>query len=65
MNGDEYLERVRTLIPAFRERAALTERTRRLPDASWRTFSALGCCARCSPRDGAASSYLRPRSIAR
>ena len=38
MNGDEYLERVRKLVPAFRERDALTERTRRLPDESWADF---------------------------
>ncbi len=38
MNNDEYLRRVRELIPRFRERAALTERTRRLPDESWRDF---------------------------
>ncbi|MGA8566674.1 MAG: 3-hydroxy-9,10-secoandrosta-1,3,5(10)-triene-9,17-dione monooxygenase oxygenase subunit [Candidatus Binataceae bacterium] len=42
MNGDEYLKRVRTLIPVFRERAALTERTRRLPDESWADFQRAG-----------------------
>jgi 3-hydroxy-9,10-secoandrosta-1,3,5(10)-triene-9,17-dione monooxygenase len=42
MNGDEYLQRVRELIPAFRERAALTERTRRLPDESWLDFQRAG-----------------------
>lgn len=42
MNGDEYLERVRKLIPAFRERATLTERTRRLPNESWADFRRAG-----------------------
>jgi 3-hydroxy-9,10-secoandrosta-1,3,5(10)-triene-9,17-dione monooxygenase len=42
MNGDEYLERVRSLIPAFRERAAFTERTRRLPDESWADLQRAG-----------------------
>src|SRR5579863_10580531 len=42
MNGDEYLERVRSLIPAFRERTGLTERTRRLPDESWADFQRAG-----------------------
>jgi 3-hydroxy-9,10-secoandrosta-1,3,5(10)-triene-9,17-dione monooxygenase len=42
MNGDEYLERARKLIPAFRERAALTERTRRLPDENWADFQRAG-----------------------
>jgi 3-hydroxy-9,10-secoandrosta-1,3,5(10)-triene-9,17-dione monooxygenase len=42
MNGDEYLERVRKLLPAVRERAALTERTRRLPDESWTDFQRAG-----------------------
>ncbi|MGZ6211287.1 MAG: acyl-CoA dehydrogenase family protein, partial [Candidatus Binataceae bacterium] len=42
MDGDEYLERVRELIPAFRERTALTERTRRLPDESWADFQRAG-----------------------
>jgi len=38
MNNDEYLGRVRELIPRFRERATLTERMRRLPDESWNDF---------------------------
>jgi len=42
MNSDEYLERVRKLIPVLRERAALTERTRRLPDESWLDFQRAG-----------------------
>ena len=42
MNGDEYLECVRKLIPGFRERAALTERTRRLPNESWADFQRSG-----------------------
>jgi 3-hydroxy-9,10-secoandrosta-1,3,5(10)-triene-9,17-dione monooxygenase len=42
MNGDIYLARVRELIPAFRERAALTERARRLPDESWLDFQSAG-----------------------
>jgi 3-hydroxy-9,10-secoandrosta-1,3,5(10)-triene-9,17-dione monooxygenase len=42
MTGDEYLERVRELIPRFRERAALTEATRRLPDETWADFQRAG-----------------------
>jgi 3-hydroxy-9,10-secoandrosta-1,3,5(10)-triene-9,17-dione monooxygenase len=42
MSGDEYLGRVRELIPRFRERAALTEATRRLPDETWTDFQGAG-----------------------
>lgn len=42
MSGDEYLGRVRELIPRFRERAALTEATRRLPDETWADFQGAG-----------------------
>ena len=38
MNSDDYLSRVLELIPRFRERAALAERARRLPDESWNDF---------------------------
>ena len=40
--GNEYLECVRQLIPRFRERAALTESTRRLPDETWADFRSAG-----------------------
>jgi len=42
MTSDEYLERVRALIPAVRERALRAEQLRRLPEETWKDFQAAG-----------------------
>jgi 3-hydroxy-9,10-secoandrosta-1,3,5(10)-triene-9,17-dione monooxygenase len=40
VTGDDYLARVRALLPAVRERSVLAERLRRLPDATLQDFVA-------------------------
>ncbi len=42
MTSEEYLDRVRSLLPALRERAAHAEQLRRLPDETFKDFQALG-----------------------
>ncbi|MGH7334386.1 MAG: 3-hydroxy-9,10-secoandrosta-1,3,5(10)-triene-9,17-dione monooxygenase oxygenase subunit [Candidatus Rokuibacteriota bacterium] len=42
MTSDEYLDRVRSLIPVVRERAVHAERLRRLPDETFKDFQRLG-----------------------
>jgi 3-hydroxy-9,10-secoandrosta-1,3,5(10)-triene-9,17-dione monooxygenase len=42
MDRDEYLGRVRALVPAIRERAARTEELRRLPDETFKEFQEAG-----------------------
>jgi 3-hydroxy-9,10-secoandrosta-1,3,5(10)-triene-9,17-dione monooxygenase len=42
MTSEEYLERVRSLLPALRERAVHAEQLRRLPDETFKDFQALG-----------------------
>ena len=42
MTPEAYLERVRALLPAIRERAAQAERLRRLPDETFRDFQEAG-----------------------
>jgi 3-hydroxy-9,10-secoandrosta-1,3,5(10)-triene-9,17-dione monooxygenase len=42
MTPDEFLGRVRDLVPAIRERASRAEQLRRLPDESWADFQAAG-----------------------
>jgi len=51
----KYLERVRKLLPAFRERAALTERDAAPARRELADFQRAGLAARpTGPRDGAA-----------
>lgn len=42
MTSDEYLARVRALLPALRERTARAEQLRRLPDETYKDFQAAG-----------------------
>jgi 3-hydroxy-9,10-secoandrosta-1,3,5(10)-triene-9,17-dione monooxygenase len=42
LTPDEYLARVRALLPAIRERAVHAEQLRRLPDETWKDFQAAG-----------------------
>src|SRR5881397_3009488 len=42
MTSDDYLARVRALIPVLRERAVHAERLRRLPDETFKDFQAAG-----------------------
>ncbi len=42
MTSEDYLERVRALLPALRERAADAEKLRRLPDETWKEFQEAG-----------------------
>lgn len=42
MNGETYLERVRSLVPALRERAATCEALRRLPDETFADYQRAG-----------------------
>ena len=42
MTPEQYLQRVRELIPAIRERAAETEKLRRLPDETWTELQEAG-----------------------
>jgi 3-hydroxy-9,10-secoandrosta-1,3,5(10)-triene-9,17-dione monooxygenase len=42
MTPEAYLERVRALIPAIRERAPHMEQLRRLPDATLKEFQEAG-----------------------
>lgn len=42
MTDEEYLERVRTLLPALRERAVQAEQLRRMPDQTFKDFQAAG-----------------------
>jgi 3-hydroxy-9,10-secoandrosta-1,3,5(10)-triene-9,17-dione monooxygenase len=50
MTGEQYLQRVRELIPAIRERAAETERLRRLPDQTWHELREAGALRALQPR---------------
>jgi 3-hydroxy-9,10-secoandrosta-1,3,5(10)-triene-9,17-dione monooxygenase len=50
MTGEQYLQRVRELIPAIRERAAETERLRRLPDQTWAELREAGALRALQPR---------------
>lgn len=42
MTDEEYLQRVRTLLPALRERAVQAEQLRRMPDQTFKDFQAAG-----------------------
>ena len=42
MTADEYLDRLRALLPAVRERAQRAEQLRRLPDETFKDFQAAG-----------------------
>ena len=42
MTSQEYLDRVRSLLPVLRERAVHAEQLRRLPDETFKDFQALG-----------------------
>jgi 3-hydroxy-9,10-secoandrosta-1,3,5(10)-triene-9,17-dione monooxygenase len=42
MTSEEYLDRVRSLLPVLRERAVHAEQLRRLPDETFKDFQALG-----------------------
>ena len=42
MTREEYLDRVRSLLPVLRERAVHAEQLRRLPDETFKDFQALG-----------------------
>jgi 3-hydroxy-9,10-secoandrosta-1,3,5(10)-triene-9,17-dione monooxygenase len=50
MTPDEYLGRVRSLLPALRERAPLGERLRHLPDESFADFQRLGLFRAIQPK---------------
>jgi 3-hydroxy-9,10-secoandrosta-1,3,5(10)-triene-9,17-dione monooxygenase len=50
MKPEEYLERVRSLLPVLRERAAHAEQLRRLPDETFKDFQALGLFRGIQPR---------------
>jgi len=50
MTAQEYLGRVRSLLPALRERAAHTEQLRRLPDETFKDFQSLGLFRCLQPR---------------
>jgi len=50
MKPDEYLARVRTLIPALRERAPACEALRRVPDETMKDFQAHGLLRALQPR---------------
>jgi 3-hydroxy-9,10-secoandrosta-1,3,5(10)-triene-9,17-dione monooxygenase len=50
MTGQEYLERVRSVLPALRERAAHAEQLRRLPDETFKDFQSLGLFRCLQPR---------------
>jgi 3-hydroxy-9,10-secoandrosta-1,3,5(10)-triene-9,17-dione monooxygenase len=47
---EEYLGRVRTLLPAMRERAARAEELRRLPDETWAEFQEAGLFRALQPK---------------
>src|SRR5262249_20652739 len=42
LTADEYLDRLRALLPAVRERAQRAEQLRRLPDETFKDFQAAG-----------------------
>jgi 3-hydroxy-9,10-secoandrosta-1,3,5(10)-triene-9,17-dione monooxygenase len=50
MTPDEFLGRVRDLLPAIRERAARAEQLRRLPDESWADFQRAGLFRAMQPK---------------
>ena len=50
VTSGEYLERVRSLLPALRERAFHAEQLRRLPDETFKDFQALGLFRCIQPR---------------
>jgi 3-hydroxy-9,10-secoandrosta-1,3,5(10)-triene-9,17-dione monooxygenase len=50
MNREQYLERVRSLVPALRERAPACEALRRLPDETVKDFQSLGLLRAVQPR---------------
>ena len=50
MTSAEYLDRVRSLLPALRERAPLAEQLRRLPDETFKDFQTLGLFRCIQPR---------------
>jgi 3-hydroxy-9,10-secoandrosta-1,3,5(10)-triene-9,17-dione monooxygenase len=50
MTAEEYLERVRSLLPALRERAPEAERLRRLPEETFKDFQAAGLFRCLQPR---------------
>ncbi len=50
MSPDEYLGRVRALLPALRERAARTEQLRRLPDETFADFQQHGLLRALQPK---------------
>ena len=54
MTPEEYLERVRSLLPSLSERARRTEELRRLPDETFADFQELGLLRALQP--GLASS---------
>ena len=50
MTPEQYLQRVRELIPGIRERAAETEKLRRLPDATWAELQEAGALRALQPQ---------------
>jgi alkylation response protein AidB-like acyl-CoA dehydrogenase len=50
MTPDEYLERVRALLPTLRERALHAEQLRRLPDETFKDFQEAGLFRCLQPR---------------
>ena len=50
MMPDDYLGRVRALLPGIRERASQTEKLRRLPDETWAEFQAAGLFRALQPK---------------
>ena len=60
MTPDEFLGRVRDLLPAIRERAARAEALRQLPDETFADFQEAASSARCSPNAMAGSSSTPP-----
>src|SRR5512139_4109910 len=50
MNREQYLERVRSLVPALRERAPACEALRRLPDETVKDYQSLGLLRALQPK---------------
>src|SRR5262245_19057086 len=50
MTAQDYLERVRSLLPALRERAPHAEQLRRVPDETFKDFQSLGLFRCLQPR---------------
>ena len=59
MTPDEYLERVRALLPALRERVVQAERLRRLPEETFKDIPAVGSRLRGGRRPRPRAQQLR------